>query len=248
MYKIICIGLTAFALHLLAPPTATAGSIAEADALFELGGIQNYAKAIEIYEGLLADDPACFDCAWKCARAHREYGENAKRAKLDDWKKNCAEYGKKGMEYAETARALQPEDPAGHYYYGLCVGIYSDGKSILTALKEGLKDKTQNSFERAYALDRMYDDGGPILYLGRFWAILPWPLKDKKKSLAYYREYQQTPFFENRDEAKVFMVELLIDKGGKANKIEARQILDQAVNTEDPYYRDWAARLLGELK
>ncbi len=67
--------------------------------------------------------------------------------------------------------------------------------SIFTALKEGLKDKTQTSFETAYGIDKNFNKGGPILSLGRFWAVLPWPLKDKKKSLEYYREFQTTPFF-----------------------------------------------------
>ena len=247
MRKRVLHKLTLTALLLLAPALGTAGSIVEADALFEQGGMKNYLKAISIYENLLAADPACYECAWKCSLSYREYGETAKKAKLNDWEKICAEYGKRGMEYAETARLMNPDDPAGHYYYGLSVGIYSDGKSILTALKEGLKDKTQSSFERAYELDKMYDNAGPILYLGRFWAILPWPLKNKKKSLAYYREYQKTPFFENSVEGKVLMADLLVAKGGKNLKAEAKQILDQAMLSDDPYYSDWAKRLLDKL-
>jgi hypothetical protein len=233
---------------LLMPFSATAGTIAEADALYDQGGLDNYAKAIGIYEQLLEAATDDFDLNWKCARACREYGEIAKKLEVDGWKEICKEYGKKGMQYAAKAREINPDDPAGHYYYGLSVGIYSDGTGILTALKEGLKDKTQTSFEKAYELDKMYEDAGSILALGRFWAVLPWPLASKKKSLAYYREYQQTPYFQQRDEGKVYLAELLIDKGGKENKAEAEKILEQAVKTDDTYFKAWAQRLMEKVK
>ena len=233
---------------LLVAALSLASTIADADALYAQGGIDNYGKAIGIYETLLEGNAGDFALNWKCARACREYGETAKKEKVEGWKKICKEYGKKGMEYAGKAREINPDHPAGHYYYGLSVGIYSDGTGILTALKEGLKDKTQSSFEKAYELDKMYEDAGSILALGRFWAVLPWPMKSNKKSLAYYREYQTTPFFQQRDEGKIYLSELLIAKGGKANKAEARQILEQAVKTDDAYFREWAERLLAKTQ
>ena len=163
-------------------------------------------------------------------------------------KRSAKNTARKGMQYAANAREINPGDPAGHYYYGLSVGIYSDGTGILTALKEGLKDKTQTSFEKAYELDKMYEDAGSILALGRFWAVLPWPLASKKKSLAYYREYQQTPYFQQRDEGKVYLAELLISMGGKDNKAEAEKILEQAVKTDDTYFKAWAQRLMEKVK
>jgi hypothetical protein len=38
------------------------------------------------------------------------------------------------MKYAQKAGELDPAKPEGYYYYGLNVGIYSDGVSIFTAL------------------------------------------------------------------------------------------------------------------
>lgn len=228
--------------------TTAAETMEQADALYQQGERQSYRQAIGIYEALLNTTPDDFELNWKCARAYREFAETAKKNQIDGWKKICAEYGKKGMQYASSARARKPDHPAGYYFYGLNVGIYSDGTSILTALKEGLKDKTQKSFEKAYELDKMYEDAGSILALGRFWAVLPWPLTNKKKSLAYYREYQQTPFFQQRDEGKVYLAELLISLGGKANKAEAKQILQQAILTDDIYFSNWARRLMEKIK
>ena len=57
----------------------------------------------------------------------------------------------------------------------MSVVIYSNGVSIFTALAEGLKGKIQSSFEKAYELDKMMVDAGPILSLGRFWSVLHEP-------------------------------------------------------------------------
>jgi len=221
--------------------------IAQADALYTRGGLQNYQKAIELYLQFLADNPNDFDGNWKCARTHREYGENTKRQMHKDWRAICAQHGKTGMQYGQKAIELEPDRVEGHYYFGLNVGLYTDGKSVLAALREGLKNKSQHSFERAYALNKMYADAGPIVSLGRFWAVLPWPMKDKKKALKYYREYQVTPYFEGNAEAQIYLSELLLKLGGKQNEAEARGLLEGAGQTEKPYYRDWAHRLLAQL-
>ena len=152
------------------------------------------------------------------------------------------------MQYAQKAIELKPERPDGHYYYGLNVGIYSDGVSIFTALKEGLKDKTQTSFEKTYEINKMYKEGGPMLSLGRFWAVLPWPLRDRKKSLAYYREYQETQYFATNIEARLFVAELLIQMGGDKNKTEAKSYVDDGLKSDDPYFTDWAKQLQAKLK
>jgi tetratricopeptide (TPR) repeat protein len=222
--------------------------LAEADKIFDQGGVENYKKSIELYVKAVEQQPDDYEANWKCARAYREYADKAKKKGLEGWKDICAQYGKAGMQYAKKAIELKPERPDGHYYYGLNVGIYSDGVSILTALSEGLKDKTQQSFEKTYAINKMYKDGGPMLSLGRFWAVLPWPLRDRKKALAYYREYQQTPYFATNTEAQVFLAELLIQIGGDQNKTEAKGYLEKALQSDDPYFKDWAERLQADLK
>ena len=230
------------------PFPVLAGSLSEADALYDKGGMAYYLQAIAIYENLLTDAPTDFTLNWKCASAHREYGETAKKLEVEGWKKVCAEYGKKGMTFAAKAIEIQPDHPAGHYYYGLSVGIYADGTGVLTAIKEGLKNKTQKSLEQAYALDKMYEEAGGILALGRFWAILPWPLAKKKEALEYYREYQATPFFQNSDEARVYLAELLIDMGGSERKAEAGEHLAAALKSDDAYFKAYAERLMASLK
>ena len=222
--------------------------LAEADKIFDQGGLENYKKSIDLYIKAVEQQPDDYEANWKCARAYREYADKAKKAGIEGWKDICAQYGKAGMQYAKKAIELKPERPEGYYYYGLNVGIYSDGVSILTALSEGLKDKTQQSFEKAYAINKMYKDGGPMLSLGRFWAVLPWPLRDRKKALAYYREYQQTPYFATNTEAQLFLAELLIQMGGDANKTEAKGYVEKGLQSEDPYFKNWAQQLQTQIK
>ncbi|MFH1351736.1 MAG: hypothetical protein ABII26_12505 [Pseudomonadota bacterium] len=217
--------------------------LSKADALFEQGGMEHYRQAIEWYIKALESNPADFETNWKCARAYREYGEKAKRQNVEGWKDICARYGKEGMKYAQRASEKEPIRVEGHYYYGLNVGIYSDGVSILTALAEGLKDKTKGSLEKAYELDKTFRDGGPILALGRFWAIIPWPFKDKKKALNYYREYQKTKVFVDKDEGKIYLADLLLELGGEENVEEAKALLEVVLQSEERYFSDWAKRL-----
>jgi tetratricopeptide (TPR) repeat protein len=221
--------------------------LAQADKVFDQGGLENYKKSIHVYIKAVKKQPDDYEAAWKCARAHREYADEAKKKGIEGWKDICAQYGKAGMKYAQKAIDLKPQRPDGHYYYGLNVGIYSDGVSVFTALKEGLKDKTQKSFENTYEINKLYNDGGPMLSLGRFWAVLPWPLRDRKKSLAYYREYQETLYFATNTEAKLFVAELLIQMGGDQKKAEARNYVEEALKSDDPYFTDWAKQLQARL-
>lgn len=221
----------------------------QADALYNKGGLENIKNSIPLYIKALQSNPNSFEANWKTARAHRDYGDKAKKNNVEGWEDICAEYGKGGMKYAEKAKELEPEKPAGYYYYGISVGTYSDGVSIITALKEGLKDKTQSSFEKVYEIDKMYEDAAAVLALGRFWTVLPWPLRDYDKAMKYLREYQATRYFDDPPpDGPIFLAELLLKIGGDKNKAEAKALLQQAANSDEKYYSDWAKRLMAEYK
>lgn len=236
-------------LVLVGPGAAGAADLlAAADKVYDGGGMESFKASLPLYAAAVAAQPENFEAWWKSARAHRNYANEAKKAGLAGWEDVCRDEGRAAMTMGEKAIALDPERPEGHYYYGLSVGIYSDGVSILTALREGLKNKTQASFEKAYALDKTFNEGGPILSLGRFWTVLPWPMQDKDKALGYLREYQASPYFSASAEARVYLAELLLKIGGEAEKTEARALLSEASGSADAYYARWAARLLDEMK
>jgi tetratricopeptide (TPR) repeat protein len=219
--------------------------MAKGNALYDKGketSIENCKASGDMFVKALEATPGSYEAAWKAARSYREYADKLKKKNAPNWKTTCKEYGKLGMKYGEKAIALNPNGVEGNFWYGCSVGIYSDGVSILTALKEGLKNKTQSSFEASYKINKMYEDGGPIKALGRFWFVLPWPMQDKKLSLNYLKEFQKS--FPNDAEGQVFLAETLLKTGGKD---EAKGLLQKAENSSDKYWADLAKRLLAEM-
>jgi len=235
------------AMMFLALPAMGADVLAELDRLNDGKHVENYMQSIDLCRQALEARPDDVELLWRCARAYRWTGELAKRRSAKGWEATCAENGKLGMQLAGRVIELAPDRVEGHLWYGYNVGIYSDGVSILTALKEGLKDKTQKSFEKAYEVDKNYEDAGAVLALGRFWFVLPWPLSNKKLSMQYLREYQQTPYFRQKPEGAIYLAELLIAKGGKENKAKAKELLERYVTTDEKYFLDWRDRLLKKV-
>jgi tetratricopeptide (TPR) repeat protein len=246
MKKILLGGLLSVLLIIIPSISAAGDLLAQADVLYNQGGLDNYKKSIELYLKALQEDPDSYEVNWKLARAYRWYGEETKRQGVEGWKDICAEYGERGMQYGEKAIELNPNGVESHYYYGLTVGIYSDGVSIITALSEGLKGKTQRSFENAYEIDKTYDDSGPIIALGRFWFVLPWPLNNKKKAITFLREGQQTA--PDSIQGQLYLAEVLLDRGKEADTAEAKVLLKKVAACDIKYYSDWAKRLLADMQ
>jgi tetratricopeptide (TPR) repeat protein len=245
--KRILLGVLLSVPLVIIPSISVAGDFLEqADEIYKKGGLDNYKKSIELYLTAREAKPDSYEVNWKLARAYRWYGEESKRQGVEGWKGICAEYGAAGMRYGEKAIELNPHDVEGHYYYGLTVGIYSDGVSIITALSEGLKGKTQRSLENAYAIDKTYDDSGPIIALGRFWFVLPWPLNDKKKALTFLREGQQTA--PDSIQVQLFLAEVLVDRRKETDTAEAKALLQKVAACDIQYYSDWAKRLLADMQ
>ncbi|MBW1895301.1 MAG: hypothetical protein JRI91_16660 [Deltaproteobacteria bacterium] len=211
-------------------------------------GLENCKKALDLCAEALKKDPNNFKANWMAAKVCWLYGMYAHELYLADWKDTCRLYGKKGMGYAEKAIALKQKRVEGYFWYGMNVGIYSDSVSIITALLEGLKGKVQNSFETAYKYDKYFDHGGPIAALGRFWAILPWPFKDKKLAMKYYREFQKTEFFgiPYTVQVHVYFAELLMDN--RKTRKEAKALLEQVPKlTKKKYWNEQAKALLDDM-
>ncbi len=211
-------------------------------------GLENCKKALDLCIKALKKDPDNFKANWMAAKVCWLYGMYAHELYLADWKGACRLYGEKGMTYAEKAIALKKKRVEGYFWYGMNVGIYSDSVSIITALIEGLKGKVQNSFETAYKYDKYFDHGGPIAALGRFWAILPWPFKDKDLAMKYYREYQKTEFFgiPYTVQVHVYFAELLMDN--QKTRKEAKALLEAVPEiSKNQYWNDQARALLDDM-
>jgi hypothetical protein len=228
------------------PAFASEEKISQADELYESGGLDNYKQAMEIYVAVTEAEPDNFEAHWKAARAIREYAEEQKRLGTANFEEINAEYGKRGMAYAERAIALEPGEPGGYLLYGMSVGTYSNGVGIFRALREGLKDKTQSNLERAYEIDPLFLEGAPIVAIGRFWQLVPWPFRDTDKAEKFYREFQETEYYAGNVESRIYLAELLQGKRGHGN--EAKALLEEALQMDaHPYWHKEARALLAKL-
>lgn len=217
-------------------------TFAEAKALLKQETLESCTKALDISLKAVQQQPQSYEANWIVAKAYRLTGDLSKKANVANWKAICKDYGKKGMTYAEKAVAIDPSKVDGHFWYACSVGTYSDGVSILTALKEGLKDKTQVGFETSYKMDKMYNDAGPVLALGRFWSVLPWPLKDKKKAVTYLEEFQK--YFPGKPEGQVYLGAAYLDV---KEQDKAKVVLTKAAASNDKYYSNMAKDLLNDM-
>ena len=213
--------------------------LAQADAVYQKDNLESVAESIPLYRMAVEENPDSYETNWKMARALREYADLSMEAGVPDWKNICKVYAKEGLKFAEIAKKMEPDKVEGHLFYGLNAGTYSDGVSILKAIKEGLKNKTEKSFEKAYEIDKMYDDAAPILALARMWHQLPWPYQKEKTSERYFEEYYQ--HFPDNPQGLVYYAELLKDRGKKE---EAILLLNRAANSDHTYFSKRAKELL----
>lgn len=214
----------------------------QADAIYMKDNLNSVINSLPLYRKAVEENPDSYEANWKMARALREYADLSMEAEVENWEDVCKEYGKEGLKFAETAQKIEPDQVEGHYFYGLCAGTYSDGISILKAIREGLRKKTEKAFEKAYEIDKMYDDAGPILALGRMWHQLPKIYRKTPRSEAYFEEYYQ--YFPENPQGLVYFAELLITR----NKDErAKELLEKAAQSNHVYFSKRAKILLEKL-
>lgn len=134
--------------------------------------------------------PGDYAANWGAAKACRLYGDEMVSQEYPSWKELGKATARDGMKYGEIATKLNPKGIEGWYWYGLCVGTYSDCSGVIIAVAEGLKGKSQLAFETSYSLDKTFEEGGPIIDLGRFWQVLPGIAgRDLKKAEQLFDEY-----------------------------------------------------------
>jgi hypothetical protein len=130
----------------------------------------------------LAADPHNFDAEWRLARAYFwvAYTQPSRIAK-----KGLA---RTAMEWADHARTDRPDRVEGHYLFAISAGEYANTIGAAQALVEGLAGKVESAALRAYAIDRDYSNGAPGTVLGRYYFMLPWPMRDLERSRHYLEE------------------------------------------------------------
>ena len=123
----------------------------------------------------LATDPQSYEAEWRLARAYfwvayTQPNRIAKKAMAG-----------KAVEWADRVRRDRPDRVEGHYLYAIAVGAYADTIGNAEAAIEGLAGRVESEALRAYEIDRDYYYGAPGTVLGRYYFMLPWPLRDLQR-------------------------------------------------------------------
>ena len=85
--------------------------------------------------------------------------------------------------------------------------------------------------------------------IGRYWAVVPWPYRNKKKANEYYSEYlSNSDFSQDKEERMVYISEFLIDRDDKKSLNKAQSMLVEVTKTADPHIKNWANELLDKIK
>lgn len=129
--------------------------------------------------------PRSYEVHWRMARSYWWLAHAAREeAKRRDW-------ARAGMDWGHRAAELNGAAVEGHYYEALCLGEYATVVGVPTAVLEGVAGRIEGAALRAHAIDPTYDAGGPMILLGRFYFMLPWPKRDLERSARYLEEARE---------------------------------------------------------
>jgi len=243
----------------LAQPADSENHVQRIDRLLDKGVAENYRtsgldlmkESLDLCLACMEEDPEAYEILWRCARSAHQYGEAARSLQVAGWEEICKEWGKQGMDIAGRAQSIEPDRVEGYFWQAACVGVYSDGTGLMTAVKEGFYKRSKNAMAKAYELDESYNDYDPVFGSAMFWITLPFPLKSKKKALAYYREFEEKTTWTLRPYVRrIYGANLLMEARPKGYKEEAKGLLEKALTAPhlQKYYKDWAEDLRSKLK
>lgn len=241
------------------PEADAANDMERIDSLHARGTAENYKPSgldllkasLDLCQASMEEKPTDYEILWRCSRAAHQYAETARNLVAEGWETTCKEWGKRGMEIAEKAQGIEPDRVEGYFWEAACVGVYSDGTGVMTAVKEGFYKKSKTAIRKAYELDKSYNDYDPVFANAMFYITLPFPMKSKKKALAYYREFEESTAWTVRPYIRrLYGADLLMEVKPKGYKEEAKALLDYALKAPhlQKYYRDWAEDLRSDLK
>jgi len=139
---------------------------AQGDALYVERAVLAKAKEARAkYEAALAAGEDAFEASWRLSRICYWIGDHTG---AKDLKKTIL---LQGVEHAKKAVELDPNRPEGHFWLGVCYGVYGEAKGVLKSL--ALVKPIKESMRRVLAIDPAYDRGGADRVLGRVYHEVP---------------------------------------------------------------------------
>ncbi len=212
--------------------------------------IETLKQSLDLCVNALKNDPDNFELLWRCARSAGQYSEGAYGLQVDGWKKICFEWGKKGSDFGGRAQKKEPERVEGYFWQVVCVGKHAIATGLITAMKEGFYGKSKYCIEKAYEKDKSYLDYSPTISRSQFYFNIPWPIKNKKRALQYFEEYEKNAKWEwEGNLRRIVSAELLLSLKKDKYTDKAKRFIETALN--DPClpkkYREKATQITAVL-
>lgn len=149
-----------------APTPSTSPLVQAGDELYaQRADLAKAKEARAQYEAALAAKEDEYGACWRLARVLYWIGDHAA---TNDAKKPLFQ---KGIEHAKRAVELDPNKPDGHFWLGVCYGVYGEAKGVLKSL--ALVKPIKAAMRRVLEIDPAYDHGGADRVLGRVYHELP---------------------------------------------------------------------------
>ncbi len=153
-------------LNLLLPSQSGEELILRGDELYlQMENLETALAAKEKYMEALSKEGDKYEVYWRLARILYFIG-----AHTEDKEEKKAIFSQ-GIYYAKKAVELNPEKPDGHYWFGVCNGVYGETRGVLKSLS--LVKPIREAMEKVIEIDRSYEDGGADRVLGRMFFKLP---------------------------------------------------------------------------
>ncbi|MFO7733398.1 MAG: hypothetical protein R6X21_07075 [Candidatus Aminicenantes bacterium] len=169
----------AVALTIAAPALGAQTLTEQGDMCFALRGQSGQAvAALAKYQEALAAGEDAYGAYWRMARAGYWIGDQTAD------KTSKRRIFEMGIYHARKAVQADLDRPEGHFWLGVCYGVYGEAKGVLKSL--ALVKPIKECMRRTEEIEPGHDMGGPDRVLGRVFYELPgFAGGSKKKSLEH---------------------------------------------------------------
>jgi tetratricopeptide (TPR) repeat protein len=190
----------AFALLLAAAIARAAEPADEAAALLESAKLEDNARAAELYEARVAQDPNSFDARLGAARAQnqvmaiRSNGNLPLVDGLQDSDANralWADLGRRALTHARVAHELKPESVPAAALVASSYMFYASSLGIIRSILQGAGTEYRTHAQELSDLDPNYDDALGATLLANFYLVAPWPVHDRNAALAHFERAEK---------------------------------------------------------
>ena len=164
--KIILPLLTVLVMASAARAQATNTLLQQGDDLYaQRGDLAKAKEALAKYQAALAAGEDAYGVNWRLARVEYWIGDHTADKTV---KKQIFQ---QGIDHAKKAIELGPNKVEGHFWLGVCYGVYGEAKGILKSL--ALVKPIKEAMRRVLEIDPAYDKGGADRVLGRVYHEVP---------------------------------------------------------------------------